>query len=587
MFKVVHSYFNQSITRLVMASFVFVLLFPLGFLASSLPEESWGSVRQEVLEKHLLIARSVEETIDLYFLSFQKSAQIFANMVDLTSIEDKDIIQEHLNGFVKNSGYVIVASYLSLDDYSKVISIKNAYKPVAKNKNQVIEDPYLKYLSFGNRHRTISAISPVFRSSISKRPVVLVKTYISDEKFNQRGILYAEIRLDYINSVCGKINIGSKERCIVVDEIGKVVSHPNQKWVDKITDLSKNRIVQNLKSGESGTMSFKSSLLGKDSEDIDAGYISMEKLSWGVIIAQPKLAIDSPMDKVMVTILKWLVLGIIFALLIAYFLTRQITQPINLLVTKSQEADIRSDSFNLGAIPKNSPAEICKLWTAISSLVSSLQKTNKEVKKLNYSLYKDIEKATAKLRATNRHLYAISSKDHLTRIANRRYFEDTVCKKLKQKVGERASIILIDVDKFKFINDEYGHEAGDLALIHIAKLMRQCTRDVDLPARLGGDEFVIYINNCGPKSLAKIAENLRKTVENTPIFWEENQVNLSLSIGTVNCEINEKTTLAMLLKYADTAMYDSKEHGRNHVSAYSFKVAKLLKIKQLKEQVSS
>jgi len=570
MLKAVLNYFNQSITRLVMASFVFVLLFPLGFLASSLPEESWGSVRQEVLEKHLLIASSVQESINLYFRTFQKSALVFANMVDLTSIEDSDILQEHLDKFVKNSGNVVVASYLSLDDYSKVISVKETYKPPVLNKNQVTEEPYLKYLTFGNRHRSISTISPVFRSSISKRPVVLVKTYISDKKFNQRGILYAEIRLDYINSLCKEINTGSKERCIVVDSVGKVVSHPNQKWVNSIKNLSKNKIIQDIKSGLSGTISLKSNLLSDTEEDIDAGYTVMKKISWGVIIAQPKLAIDSPMKKVMITILKWLVLGIVFALVIAYFLTRQIIRPINSLVLKSQEADIRSDNFNLGAIPKNSPAEICKLWTAISSLVARLQKTNKEVKKLNYSLHKDIEKATEKLRATNKYLYAISSMDHLTKIANRRYFEDTVRKKLKQKTGERASIILIDVDKFKFINDEYGHEAGDLALIHIAKLMKKCTRKVDLPARLGGDEFVIYINNCGPKALAKIAENLRKTVESTPIFWEESQINLSLSVGTVNCVINEKVSLVKLLKYADEAMYVSKEQGRNHVSAYSF-----------------
>ena len=571
MLKAVLNYFNQSITRLVMASFVFVLLFPLGFLASSLPEESWGSVRQEVLDKHLLIANSVAESIDLYFLSFQKSVQVFANMVDLTSIEDSDILQDHLNDFVRNSGNVVVASYLSLDDYSKVISIKKAYRPPVYNKNKVIEAPYLKYLTFGNRHRTISTISPIFRSSISKRPVVLVKTYISDKKFNQRGILYAEISLNYINSICKKINTGSKERCIVVDSAGRVVSHPNSKWINGIKNLSKNKIIEDLKSGQSGTMSFKGTLLSDKKEEIDAGYASMQKLSWGVIIAQPKLAIDSPMKKVMITILKWLVLGIVFALIIAYFLTRQIIRPINSLVIKSQEADIRSDSFNLGAIPKNSPAEICKLWTAISSLVANLQKSNLEVKKLNNSLHKDIEKATAKLRATNKYLYTISSMDHLTKIANRRYFEDTVNKKLQQKIGERASLILIDVDKFKFINDEYGHEAGDLALIHIAKLMKKCTRNVDLPARLGGDEFVIYINNCGPKALAQIAENLRKTVESTPIFWEETKVNLSLSVGTVNCAINEKVTLEKLLKYADEAMYHSKEHGRNHVSAYSFK----------------
>ncbi len=574
MFKVAYNYFNQSISRLVMASFVIVLLFPLGFLASSLPEESWGSVKQEVLEKHLLIAKGIEESIELYFKSFQKSVQVFANTADITTIKDADQIQEKLDIFTSNMGNVVVASYLSLDDYSKVISIKDVYKTPLQNPNQVIEEPTLKYLMFGNRHRTIGTISPVFRSTISRQPVVLVKTYIYDKKFNKRGILYAEVDLVYLNEVCNNIDESRNERCIVVDATGRIVAHPNKDWVDAIKNLSDTRIVQQLRSGESDTMSLKAALLSSNVEVVEAGYVLIEKLGWGVIIAQPKLQFDSPMDKVMMTILKWLVIGIILALLIAYLLTRQITKPINSLVIKSQEADIRSDTFNLGAIPKNSPAEICKLWTAISSLVSRLQQSNQEVKKLNYSLEKDIAKATEKLRATNKYLYAISSKDHLTKIANRRYFEDTINKKLKEKIGERASVILIDVDKFKFINDEYGHEAGDLALVHIAKLMHMCTRKGDLPARLGGDEFVIYVNNCGPKALAKIAENLRKTVENSPIFWEGTQINLTLSVGIVNYPINGKITLAQLLKYADEAMYVSKQQGRNHVSAYSFRKTK-------------
>ena len=401
--------------------------------------------------------------------------------------------------------------------------------------------------------------------------LLFVKTYIYDKKYNKRGILFAEVILNYINTVCGKINIGSKERCIVVDAKGKTVSHPNQKWVDRIYNLSKSPVIHKLKMGQSGTMSLKSNLLGSNAEDIDIGYTKLDKLGWGVIIAQPKLAIDSPMNKVMMTILKWLVIGIIFALIIAYILTRQITRPINSLVIKSQEADIRAETFNLGAIPNNCPAEISKLWAAITSLVTSLQKSTLKIKKLNYSLERDIADATAKLRASNKYLYAISSKDHLTQIANRRYFEDTICKKLKQQIGKRASIILIDVDKFKFINDEYGHEAGDLALIHIAKLMKQCTRKVDLPARLGGDEFVIYINNCGPNALMKIAENLRKTVHSTPIFWEGTKITLSLSLGIVNYQIDNSLTLTQLLKNADEAMYTSKEHGRNHVSAYTKK----------------
>ena len=551
-----------------MASFVFVLLLPLGFLASSLPEESWGSVKEEVLEKHLLVAKSVEESIKLYFKNYVQSLQVFASTADITSIKDDDKFQETLDSFVKNLSGGIVVSYLSLDDYSRAVSIKNIYKS-----SLVLEPgedlPFLNYLTFGNRHNTIPTVSSVFKSTVSQQPAVLIKTYIFDKKNNRRGILFAEVRTDYISDICSKVASGGKEYCLVIDSLGQVVAHPNQKWVNSIKNISKVSIVQKIKNGRSGTTSFN---MPPDNKESVAGYTTFPDIGWGVIIAQPKEMLDNPLNKVMLTIFKWLVIGIVLALVVAYLLTRQITKPINSLVVKSQEADIRSDSFNLGAIPKNSPLEICKLWSAISSLVSRLQASNKEVIKLNNSLSKDIEKATAKLRATNRYLYKISSSDHLTQIANRRYFEDTVSKILSQKIGEMASVILIDVDKFKFINDEYGHEAGDLALKHIAKIMKACTREGDLPARLGGDEFIIYIRNCGPQALQKVAENLRKKVEENPIMWGKEEIKLSLSIGTINYKIDGKIKLDKLIKLADEAMYVSKESGRNHVTAYSPKL---------------
>ncbi len=564
MLTAVQNYFTKSISRLVMASIVFVLLLPLGFLASSLPERSWNKVKDEVLDKHLLIAKSIEETINLYFASIQKSSLTFANTVNLTNINDQESIQGYLADFVRTLDDVVVVSYFSLDDYSKVIAIKNAFKPPVTNPNAVQKEPELKYLTFGNRHNTISTVSPAFRSSISGFPVVLVKTYLYDKKLNKRAILFAEVGLSYINKICTNINTPSQENCTIVDAKGRVISHPNQEWVDNIHNLSKMPVIQKIKRGESGVMGYQATADGGDV----SGYQHIEKMGWGVIISQPKLDLDSPVQEVMINILKWLVLGIMLALIIAFFLVKQITKPINSLVLKSKEADIRSDNFNLGAIPKNSPLEIQELWVAISSLVSRLQKTNKKVIRMNYNLHKDIEKATEKLTATNKHLYAISSKDHLTKIANRRYFEDTVNKVITQRKGEKVSIILIDVDKFKFINDEYGHEAGDIALIHIAKLMRGCTRKGDLPARLGGDEFVIYLRNCGPDAVRKVAENLRNTVASTPIFWQGIQIDLTLSIGTISCVNNEKTTLTKLLKFADEAMYASKEKGRNKVTCY-------------------
>ena len=564
MSKIFHSLFKQSISRLVMGSFVFVLLLPLGFLASSMPEQSWGSVKKEILEKHEIIAKSTGETIRLYFSSYQKSLQVFSNTADLVNIKQPETFKPKMAELLKSLENVDVISYLSLDDYSRIVSIRPNTQGTFKNS---LDEPFLKYLTFGNRHSSIRDVSPVFKSTISNHPVVLVKTYVYDKQNTKRGILFVEVGLSFINDTCAKIGSGSKEYCSIVDSLGKVVAHPNKEWVDESYDLSMLPLVQKIKRGESGTMDFDSDYL---QEKAVAGYATVEKLGWGVMIYQSKSALDSPLKEVMKTILKWLVLGIGLALVVAYFITRQITKPISMLVIKSKESGVRSNTFNLGDVPKNTPIEIAQLWIAISSLITRLQRSNNEVKKLNYSLSKEVKVATAKLRETNKYLYRISSRDHLTKIANRRYFEDTINKVIEIKQGEKASIILIDVDEFKYINDTYGHDAGDLALVHIAELMKKCTREGDLPARLGGDEFVIYIRNCGPKSLNRVAENLRKAVEDNPIIWAGEEISLSLSVGIVNHEIDGEITLTQLLKYADEAMYVSKENGRNRVTAFEF-----------------
>lgn len=568
MLTILRNYFNKSIGRLVMTSFIFVLLFPLGFLALSLPEDSWEGVKDEVMKKHVLIAKNIESSINYYYSSIQKNAQVFANTAYITNISDKNILQSLLDDYVNTLDNVVVASYLSLKNNANVISIEDSYKGSVDNSDSFGKEPNLSYLHYGKDHHRISAVSPVFRSSVSNKPVVLVKTYLKDRNNINRAILFAEVNLSYVNGLCQNINSTKHELCIVVDSKGKVISHPDQKLVNSIKDISNLKVIQKLSSiqSSSGTMNYQTH---NSQHDVLSGFTKIKNLGWGIVISQPNKALDTPLNEVKISIVKWLLIGIALALSIAFLLAKQITRPIKSLARRASEANIRSTNFNLGKVPKNTPAEISQLWVAISSLVTRLQITNRKVIKLNYSLSKDIKEATKKLRASNKHLYAISSKDHLTNIANRRYFEDITGKIIERKIGEKASVILIDVDKFKFINDTYGHEAGDLALIHIAKLMKECTRNGDLAARLGGDEFVIYIRNCHANSLQKIAENLRKTVERSPINWGGKLVKLTLSIGTVNCVIDQQTSLTSLLKQADEAMYLSKKKGRNSVSTYS------------------
>jgi len=117
---------------------VFVLLLPLGFLASSLPDHSWGSVKDEVLDKHLLIAKSTGETIRLYFSTYQKSLQVFAHTANLINSKDPALFQKQLDEFLITLENVDVLSYMSLDNYSKVISVKPNPQDIL-NKNTITD----------------------------------------------------------------------------------------------------------------------------------------------------------------------------------------------------------------------------------------------------------------------------------------------------------------------------------------------------------------------------------------------------------------------------------------------------------------
>ena len=213
--------------------------------------------------------------------------------------------------------------------------------------------------------------------------------------------------------------------------------------------------------------------------------------------------------------------------------------------------------MNIGAAPANTPTEINTLWTSFSNLLSGLQHSNKEMKQ-----------ATAKLKKMNKHLYKISTQDDLTSLSNRRYFTQTLNKVLRNELATNVGIIMIDIDKFKQLNDTYGHETGDLAIKHLAGILKKSTRSCDLVARLGGDEFIVYIQNPTDFVVSKLAEMILANLEKKPLVLNNKTLPFTLSLGTVNLLNDGTLSTTELLHCADVAMYNSKLSGRNRISTY-------------------
>jgi len=158
--------------------------------------------------------------------------------------------------------------------------------------------------------------------------------------------------------------------------------------------------------------------------------------------------------------------------------------------------------------------------------------------------------------------------DGLTGIPNRRAFDAQLDGLIRSyhRYGRPFSLILLDVDHFKRINDTYGHEAGDAVLRSVAARVAGSVRDVDFAARYGGEEFAVLLPETGLAGAVETADRLRRSVADLPVEWRGQVIPVTISLGVAavpECVANARDVLAA----ADQALYASKEAGRNRVSA--------------------
>lgn len=155
--------------------------------------------------------------------------------------------------------------------------------------------------------------------------------------------------------------------------------------------------------------------------------------------------------------------------------------------------------------------------------------------------------------------------DHLTGLANRRRFERQLDREVTRTVryGHPFTLLMMDLDNFKNVNDTYGHNIGDEVIRRIGKVLREGTRGIDLAARIGGEEFAVLLVETNQPGGVEVAERLRIAIRNLSI---PNAGHITASIGVAECPLVAQTA-ADILHAADTALYEAKRHGRDRVVA--------------------
>ena len=155
--------------------------------------------------------------------------------------------------------------------------------------------------------------------------------------------------------------------------------------------------------------------------------------------------------------------------------------------------------------------------------------------------------------------------DHLTGLANRRRFERQLEREVGrvERFGHPFTLLMLDIDEFKNLNDTFGHDAGDDAIRRLSKVLREGTRGIDLAARIGGEEFAVLLVETSKDGGFEVAERLRMAIKSLEI---PRSGGMTASFGVAECP-SDAQTAADILKAADVALYEAKRNGRDQVVA--------------------
>jgi len=182
-------------------------------------------------------------------------------------------------------------------------------------------------------------------------------------------------------------------------------------------------------------------------------------------------------------------------------------------------------------------------------------------------LQDELDQKNRELELANRRLRKLSITDGLTELFNHRHVHELLREEFERsrRSGDPMAVAMLDLDRFKQINDTYGHPTGDVVLYETARIIRETAREIDMVGRYGGEEFIAILPGTDEEAAAQFAERVREAVAEHVFRDEANELRMTLSSGVASYPGEDVETPDLLLKRADEALYGAKEGGRNRV----------------------
>ncbi|WP_391121959.1 sensor domain-containing diguanylate cyclase [Psychrobacillus sp. L3] len=370
-------------------------------------------------------------------------------------------------------------------------------------------------------------ISSPYRA-VTGRLLILVSTPLFDDKNNYLGMLNGTIYLEeenFIKDILAKHFSEDGSYVFVVDKEGTLIYHPDINRIGE--NVRKNKVVHDLMKKQSGARE----IFNTQGQRVLAGFSFIKASDWGVVSQTPYKSSLNPLSGIMQKMFFYTMPFVIVFYLLAFLLSEKLAAPLKNLALFTMNSNVDDQNYEK---PKIST------WYF-------------EAKQLSET----IESYRKKQEETLADFKHQSLTDALTGLRNRRYLELLFTDLLDQ--NKLFSMIMIDIDHFKKVNDEFGHHAGDEVLKFLANRITSISIDKGICIRLGGEEFLIVLPDATIQEAYVMAEKLRTDIEMSmpPI---KRKITISSGIGEYDLK---EETLSDFMHRVDEALYDAKAKGRN------------------------
>jgi diguanylate cyclase len=300
---------------------------------------------------------------------------------------------------------------------------------------------------------------------------------------------------------------------------------------------------------------------GQDGDHVLVSTVQVPVLAASLVLEEPFDVAFAPVVSVVTRIFVIDLAIILFFSLLAYRITGRITRPIRLLSEGAQR--ISEGQIDHEIPDPRSGDELGLLTRTFNDMMRKLRRSQLEIEEKNVRLTRQYQE----LLDANEVLAQLSITDGLTKLHNHRYFQDHLTREIKRvsRNDEPLSMLLIDLDDFKQLNDRMGHAAGDELLVRIAQVMSESIRESDLLARYGGEEFVVLAPATEMEGATALAEKIRMAVESLVLLLDvgSRPTRATISVGVAVYAGDRRA----FFQSADRALYQAKAEGKNCVVA--------------------